>query len=426
MKLHQMLMIGLTCAAVGCDESREIDGSGDKSLAGGRFFHFTGAKSDGKDNAVAAAAPAGRKAKAKPAAADSTVLRVKPVTIYDSQGWGRPIVARVMLAPSKWKVEGHVQWRQRAFKGEEIQERFAITRPDGLVRLEKVPQFRWGWSNSMNGLNDLRSFGTRVARIGTVEEAVKKLVLPTMRSKDKARLVSITPNEKLSRTATQAVQKSFSRSPTLSEHRVKAEVVTATVSYQVNGTECEEHLLLQFISIRQPVVNIQLRQLIPGAHGQGIIDSHFLEGFAFRTPKGEMKKHELLLTTMLASARQNPGWIQAVARHRHKMNQIRLKGMWNRHQIRMNANREIAAMQHWSWKNRQASNDRQAAQFSRTIREVELFHDPVLGRNIELGAGYRFVYRNNNDEYLLFNNPLFDPNVELNGEWQKLRRVDSP
>ena len=26
-------------------------------------------------------------------------------------------------------------------------------------------------------------------------------------------------------------------------------------------------------------------------------------------------------------------------------------------------------------------------------------------------------------EYLLFNNPLFDPNVELEGDWQKLRQV---
>eukprot|EP00913_Durusdinium_trenchii_P010938 g10267.t1 len=359
---------------------------------------------------------------------DKSALHLKPVRIDDRQGWGRPIAARVMLAPVKWKVEGGVLWRARAFKGEEIQERFAITRPDGLVRFEKVPLFRWGYSNSMSGNRDLQSYGTRVARVGSAEQAVRHFVLPSMRSKQRVKLVSITPNEKASAAATKAMQEQMRRSPVLQENRARVEIFAAKLAYSLDGRECEETLMLRMIASRQPTVSRQIRQFArqfgaPVAQ-QGFIDQYFLDGFAMRVPKGEWKQHEPLLTTMMASTRQNPVWVQAVAQHRRKMEQIRLKGMRDRHEIRMRTHREIAAMQQWSWEKRQATRDQQAAKFSRTIREVELYNDPVLGRPIELGAGYKFVYRNGQGEYLLFNNPLFDPNVELQGEWQKLRRAE--
>ena len=201
-------------------------------------------------------------------------------------------------------------------------------------------------------------------------------------------------------------------------------MVTAKLNYRVRGRTCEELLLLKFVTIRQPAIHFQVRQFAPGATNHGVIANFFLEGFALRAPKGELEQHKPLLTTMMASTRQNPGWVAAIAQHRRKMQRMRLKGMWNRHQIRMRTHREIAAMQKWGWEKQQASRDAQAATFSRTMREVELFDDPVLGRNIELSAGYKFVYRNNKGEYLLFNDPLLDPNMQFEGDWQKLRRAE--
>lgn len=429
MKPLHIFAVTIACFAVGCGQSERVEVSGGKSLRDNPWFQMPSAipKADEQNEAkgTVPVSTAPRRPRAKVDAGG--VLHLKPVKIEDRQGWGRPITTRVMLAPVKWKVEGGVQWRTRAFKGEEIQERFAITRPDGLARVEKFPMFRWGYSNSMRGINDLRSYGTRVARVGTAEQAVKQFILPACRSNYRVKLVSIKRDDKASAAATKVVQTQFSKSPTLREHRVKAELFTVMLTYQVNGRDCEEHLLLQMMTSRQPTVGFQMRQFARSvgmqAGPQGFIDQYFLDCVGVRVPKGELKKHQPLLTTMMASTRINPAWTQAVAQHRHKMQQMRLKGMRDRHDIRMRTHRQIAAMQQWGWEKRQATRDQSAARFSRTMREVELYHDPVLGRDIELGAGYKFVYRNGQGEYLLFNNPLFDPNVELNGEWQKLRQA---
>lgn len=429
MKTLSLFAVTAACLFAGCDKSDRDDHKSGRSQPENPWFKVagnapsvTGVPGDSKTVPVSFG---GQPRRAKVDAKD--VLRLKPVKIEDRQGWSRPVTARVLLAPVNWKVEGGVQWRAKAYKGEEIQERFAVTRPDGLARFESVPNFNWGYSNSMRGNNDLRSFGTRVARVGTVEQAVKQLVLPTLRSKYRVKLVSIERNDKASAKGTKALQAQFQKSPNLREHRVKVDLLTAKLAYQVNGRDCEELLLLCFISSRQPTVSAQSRQFARSVGynvgSQGFIDQFSLQGFAFRAPKGELKQNKPLLTTMMASTRQNPAWIQAVAQHRHKMQQIRLRGMWNRHQIRMRTNRQIAAMQQWGWEKRQAIRDRQAERYSRSIREVELYHDPILGRNIELGSGYKFVYRNGQGEYLLFNNPLFDPNVELDGNWQKLRQA---
>ena len=181
MKCSQCIALLLAIGLVGCSNDEPSKDTDDNWLNSARSNH------DAKDDNTAKSPASGDGVRhAEPR---KTVLHLKPVKIYDRQGWGRPIVARVLLAPAKWTVDGGVQWHSRAFKGEEIQERFAVTRPDGLARFEKLPQFQWGWSNTMRGLHDLRGYGTRVANVPSLKDALRKLLLPTIRSKSQTTVV---------------------------------------------------------------------------------------------------------------------------------------------------------------------------------------------------------------------------------------------
>lgn len=54
---------------------------------------------------------------------------------------------------------------------------------------------------------------------------------------------------------------------------------------------------------------------------------------------------------------------------------------------------------------------------------VDEYHDPVAGRAVDLPSGYRNAWVSGNGEYIVTDSLNFNPNVELNGNWQRLERT---
>jgi hypothetical protein len=79
-------------------------------------------------------------------------------------------------------------------------------------------------------------------------------------------------------------------------------------------------------------------------------------------------------------------------------------------------------MIHQSWERRQASEDRIHKQWTQYIRGVEEYYNPIERRPVELPSGYREAWINGQGEYILTDNPNFNPNVQIGGNWQKLQR----
>jgi len=55
---------------------------------------------------------------------------------------------------------------------------------------------------------------------------------------------------------------------------------------------------------------------------------------------------------------------------------------------------------------------------------VDEYHDPVAGKPVELPSGYNNAWANRNGEYIVTDSHLFNPNVELDGNWQKLKKTE--
>jgi len=64
--------------------------------------------------------------------------------------------------------------------------------------------------------------------------------------------------------------------------------------------------------------------------------------------------------------------------------------------------------------------DLAAAGFDRYIRGVENYRNPFEDRAVELPSGYRNVWANSSGEYILSNNPNFNPNVGGTQQWRSL------
>lgn len=133
----------------------------------------------------------------------------------------------------------------------------------------------------------------------------------------------------------------------------------------------------------------------------------------FRAPAGELQKNLPLFYAIANSLRMTPQWANMKATHTAKMNQIRAKGAADRSRIMAESHNEIMKIITDGYNERQAIQDKTHEKFINTIREVENYTTPG-GEQVQLPNHYSHVYTNNNGEYLLTNDALYNPNTDPN------------
>jgi len=214
------------------------------------------------------------------------------------------------------------------------------------------------------------------------QEIIQRYVIPTHRAN--ARLVSAEPSPEAARAAYEQAAAVFDPRLNDGSTRVNTDAGRGLLEYQAGGDVFEEWIT----SVVLGVTSLSRMNTEALAQGRRVPEPmHNYEAFglsAFRAPKGQLKKHEKLFATMTASIRVNRGWEQAIAAHQRKMHQINRKGIRDRAAITRQTNEEIREMMSDSWEKQQASQDRIAAAFTRTIRGVEEYVDPTTHERIDL------------------------------------------
>lgn len=72
------------------------------------------------------------------------------------------------------------------------------------------------------------------------------------------------------------------------------------------------------------------------------------------------------------------------------------------------------------WYKRQEVYDRISVDRSRSIRDVDGFYDPHREEVVELPSGYGHAWANNLGEYILTEDPSFNPNLESTQHWEPM------
>ena len=57
------------------------------------------------------------------------------------------------------------------------------------------------------------------------------------------------------------------------------------------------------------------------------------------------------------------------------------------------------------------------------IRGVQTFRDPATGKTQELSNLYDHAWQNGSSEYIMSNDPSFNPNEHVSGNWSELQAV---
>jgi hypothetical protein len=146
--------------------------------------------------------------------------------------------------------------------------------------------------------------------------------------------------------------------------------------------------------------------------------------FTFRTAAGRLEATADLFKVMIGSFQLNPHWYAAfksVAQYLAQQQIQRLHHVGQIGQILAQTGREIRQQNLNDWYARQEVYDRLSTDWSRTIRGVDAFLDPHRQEVVELPSGYGRAWANNLGEYVLTEDPNFNPNVHSNLHWEPMQ-----
>ncbi|MBW2147365.1 MAG: hypothetical protein JRG73_06675 [Deltaproteobacteria bacterium] len=339
-------------------------------------------------------------------------VKFKTFRYIDQQGIG--MEAFSMLIPADWRFQGGIQWRMDNPAMPAVGA-FRVTSPVGTEELELLPSQMFFWTNNPMILSNFpigsRYFGAEVRPPAeSLNDLFTGILIPRFRGNEMdLRVHKVKPLPDLARQLRAGRQAA-------PEGTSQSDAGKVRIEYRKNTRRIEEEM---FAVIEANAFSI------PSMMGR-IINVNWMADylFSFKAEKGKLDAHAKTFQTMLNSFKIHPQWFNKYTQLteyliRAQIQQIQNIGQVSR--IISQTSNEISDMIMDSYQQRQAVYDRISTNFSRAIRGVDAYTDPNSG-TVELPGGYTHAWTNNLGEYVLSDDPNFDPNIGSQQNWELMRR----
>jgi len=195
---------------------------------------------------------------------------------------------------------------------------------------------------------------------------------------------------------------------------IHTEAARARLSYDDDkGQPVEEWVTAEII----------VRKIPMGPRGAAY-DWHAANVMWFRTPKGQLDSNERLFKLIASTIRPEPDWQKwsngvIVSLYQKKQEEVA-----KQQQIIIDFQNKVADTINGVVANQQRGSMQSAYGTSQLIREVQTFRDPTTGSTFELSNKYDNAWRDPNSQYyVMSDDPNFNPNGNLNGNWTQLQVV---
>jgi hypothetical protein len=334
--------------------------------------------------------------------------------------------AFTVLIPAGWQARGGVVWRNVA--GHPATAVLTLASPDGCLQLESLPEMpfvdgvrenqmaaaRMAGPAAVNTMARVNAegrlyYGNEIRRqVQSPAVFVREFVLPRCR---KGVDLKITQEVALPNVAATLMR----LDPAEPGARKTYHAGKTRIEYALNGQIFEEdiHCALQFTEV-------------PAVRTTYWSAEHLL---AFRAPKGGLDGPACgrIFDTITHSFRLDLNWFNKytqVTRAMIKRNiqQIEIIGEASRRWAQTSSQVTDDMMK--TWENRSARQDAMRLRFDQHIRDVDEYRDDS-GNHFELPAGYNAAWVNRSGEYIVTDNRLFNPNVDLQqaGDWTQAQKL---
>lgn len=323
-----------------------------------------------------------------------------------------------VMIPTTWKFDGNVV--MGGGKGGCFADLFALsmkaTSADGAIVFQAAPDYSWQYADDPSILQSLsdpkrRALGADhkpcpVAKPQKAEDYFRQKVLTLFPSG--ATVVSIEPYPALD----EIVRKRQGLPPgDGTTGSTRTEAIRARMSFQKDGKDLEEWVAVAML------VNVSRA-------GRGsFYDSHATSLVALTAPKGKLDANDRLFRLMVSSLRPHPQWVAYANRQLTTLYQAEAQKEATIDKIHADLLRnEIATIQGVT-DNMMRGASVSAMQADQNIRNVQTYRDPTTGNTMELSNLYDHAWLNGSNQYVMSDDPNFNPNGNLSGRWNQLQAV---
>lgn len=340
---------------------------------------------------------------------EQTVLGYR-LTYYVCQDQYTGMPAFRLLIPDGWQFQGGVGWLTQR-PASPIQTFFQVANPAGPQVYQGLPNQYFQWINTpgmpMQPPGTM-SYGYEIQPPRSAPDAAYTFLLPRFRQIPGLEVVKV-------EAAPDWAARIVDKEPIPQNAQLSREGIRLRLRYQVEGYPVLEEILavVEYVHMMTPM-------------GWSYIESMFWSigrVAAWRNTPEDFEESLALFNAINVSIEPNPQWEAAVRQVSQSLVQGKIR---ESNQLAATARQigrqlsEVSDMISESYWNRQRSLDHSAEQFSQAIRGVDGYYDPTTGRNVELPGGYRQAWTNSLGEYILSDDPNYNPNIGSNVNWTEM------
>jgi hypothetical protein len=340
------------------------------------------------------------------------LFKFKKFSYIDQQGTGSEAFS--FLMPVDWTFGGGLIWLTDN-PGMPATAAFKVSNTKGSEEFEVFPNQPFFWSTNQQ-LLDLfpvgsKYFGNEVRPIMSACEALKKVVLPRFRSNvGNLQIIKEEPVPELSKAI---AAKSQQQGGVISNF----DAAKVRIEYTSNGLPMDEEIYAMLEAYSFPI------QAWNAVTYNTIWTVSYI--FSYKAEKGKLEAASKIFETITYSFQTNKYWYNKYVQLveyliQNQIQRIHNVGEFSRRLAQISD--EIREDNLQSWYDRQAVGDRIAEDFSQYMRGVDEYYDPIEGRPVELPSGYDNAWTNANGEYIISDNPNYNPNIGSNLNWEQMKR----
>jgi hypothetical protein len=376
--------------------------------------------------AAVAAAPAkpartGTPSKSSTASGDGSYLEMKKVQITGpGPDAAHPTMpAFDLMIPSAWKIQGGVR-----FGGSPsgcYADIFAIslkaTTADESTGFAAGPDYSWQYADDPSVLKSLNDPNRRAPGVGgkpcpvakptKAEDYIRQNVLKIYPSG--TTVMSVAPFPELN----EIVRKRQGLPPGDGKTgATRTEAIRVRLAYQKDGKDVEEWLAVAVVV-----------HIYPAGSGS-FYDSHATSLVSFAAPKGKLDANDKLFQVIVSSIQAEPQWVTYSGSVMAKLYRVQAQKVANINQQWSQFYTRAAQTINGETQNAMRGANASFFHEDQVIRSVQTFRDPATGKTQELSNLYDHAWQNGSNDYIMSNDPNFNPNEHVSGNWSELQAVN--
>lgn len=345
-----------------------------------------------------------------------TLKKAQITVTIDQDPTKKPAIE--MLIPTAWDLKGKIL--SFGFKGgcysDTYSSAWQAAGPDKSTAFAGAPNYSWQYTDDPQEMRVLTDPNRRqhdgenkvcpVSKPLTAEQYFRQnlvAILPAGTT-----ILSVDPFPALTEVARQQAGLAPNDS---GDKGTRIDAVRARVEFQQDGKPMEAWVVTAVVMRTYPV-------------GRGsLYDMRAVDSMSFRAPKGQLDANDKLFQVMMASVHLTPEWSAFVNKTIAGYYQIQAKKEAAIDQNRANLQNEITQTYMQMSANAARVSNQGFIAADQGIRGVQTFRDPSTGNTMELSSQYDHAWLNGNNEYVMSDDPNFNPNAQLSGNWNQLQAV---